>query len=86
MGLDDKIILLGFQNNTTELLKKSSIYVFTSLSEGTPNTILEAMASGLPVISSDVGGISQIILHGENGFLYNLNDQYKFEKNKALID
>ena len=55
------------------------------MSEGTPNTILEAIASGLPVISSDVGGISQIILHGENGFLYNLNDQYKFEKIKHLL-
>jgi len=80
MGLEDKIILLGFQDNTTELLKRSSIYVFTSLSEGTPNTILEAMASGLPVISSNVGGISQIITHGVNGFLFDLNDQYRFEK------
>jgi len=80
IGLEDKIILLGFQKNTTGLLKKSSIYVFTSLSEGTPNTILEAMALGLPVISSNVGGISRIILHGVNGFLYDLNDQYKFEK------
>jgi len=80
MGLEDKIILLGFQDNTTELLKRSSIYVFTSLSEGTPNTILEAMASGLPVISSNVGGIPQIIADGVNGFLFDLNDQYKFEK------
>ena len=80
IGLEDKIILLGFQKNTTGLLKKSNIYVFTSLSEGTPNTILEAMASGLPVISSNVGGISRIISHGVNGFLYDLNHQYKFEK------
>ena len=87
MGLEDKVILLGFQKNTTGLLKKSSIYVFTSFSEGTPNTILEAMASGLPVISSNVGGISQIILHGVNGFLYDLNDQYKFEKKiKELLN
>jgi glycosyltransferase involved in cell wall biosynthesis len=47
----------------------SDVFVLPSLSEGFPLTILEAMASGLPVVSTRVGGLSEIITEGENGFL-----------------
>ena len=80
MGLDDKITLLGFQNNTTELLKKSSIYVFTSLSEGTPNTILEAMASGVIVFCFDTSSMSEMIEDDISGFKITPFDEEEFAK------
>jgi len=51
--LNDNIFFLGFQDNPFKFLAKSDIFVLPSLFEGLPNTMLEAMACGLPIISSD---------------------------------
>ncbi len=50
-------------------MKCMDIFVFPSLNEGSPNALLEAMACGLPIIASQVGGISDIITSGQNGLL-----------------
>jgi glycosyltransferase involved in cell wall biosynthesis len=55
-----------------EVLRAFDMFVMTSFSEGTSLALLEAMASGLPVIASDVGGNKNIISHGENGFLFDV--------------
>ena len=47
----------------------ADIFVLTSLSEGMPSVILEAMGAGLPIIASNVGGNNEIVKEGENGFL-----------------
>lgn len=52
----------------------ADIVILTSLSEGLPNVLLEASASGKPVIATDVGGIPDIILHGKSGYLFNPED------------
>jgi glycosyltransferase involved in cell wall biosynthesis len=52
-----------------KLMNKSSIYVLPSLNEGMPYTLLEAMASGKPVIGSDISGIKDVVTHGKNGLL-----------------
>jgi len=69
-GLVDEIKLLGFQDNIFEYLERSSIFVMTSLSEGTPNSILEAMSFGIPVVATQVGGVPDIIRFGKNGFIF----------------
>jgi len=56
MGLNNNVSLLGFQDDTLKLLRKSNVFVLTSLSEGTPNAVLEAMSIGLTVVTSNVGG------------------------------
>lgn len=52
----------------------ADIFVLTSLSEGMPSVILEAMGCGLPIIASDVGGNNEIVREGENGFLISGDD------------
>lgn len=54
--------------------KNSSIFVFPSLFEGMPNAILEAMASGLAIVASNVAGNEELVRDGENGFLHNIGD------------
>lgn len=61
------IYLLGFKNNPFPYLRKSGIFVFTSIYEGFPNVLLEAMTCGLPVISSDcLAGPREILAPGTN--------------------
>jgi glycogen(starch) synthase len=52
----------------------ADVFVLTSLSEGMPSVILEAMGAGLPIIASDVGGNNEIVHEGENGFLIKGDD------------
>jgi len=66
------IKLLGWQNSL-EFYKKIDCLLLTSEMEGVPNVILEALSSGLPVISSNVGGISEI-LDNTISYLFNLNN------------
>jgi len=51
------------------LLREGDIFVLPSLWEGLPRSVMEAMAAGLPVIGTDVNGISELVVHGETGFL-----------------
>lgn len=71
MGLNEKITFPGYVTgeHKKEILLNSDIYVFPSHSEGMPNSILEAMAYGLPIVSTSVGGIKDFFVNGTNGFL-----------------
>ncbi|MCH8157650.1 MAG: glycosyltransferase family 4 protein [Nitrospinae bacterium] len=71
LNLQDRVTLAGFQKVETipTWLNAADIFVLPSLLEGTPNTLLEAMACGLPIIATSVGGIAEVITHGENGLL-----------------
>ncbi|RMG45458.1 MAG: glycosyltransferase, partial [Acidobacteria bacterium] len=61
--------------DTVPLYREVDIFVLTSDWEGTPNVILEAMASGLPVVATRVGGVPEIVQHGETGFLVDPEDE-----------
>jgi glycosyltransferase involved in cell wall biosynthesis len=72
--IDNQIHLLGFRTDIKELLKISDIFLFTSLQEGLPRSLMEAMAVGLPVIASSIRGNVDLISDGIGGFLYEPND------------
>jgi glycosyltransferase involved in cell wall biosynthesis len=64
----------GMVENMPGLYRQADIFISASEAEGTPNVILEAMASGLVVLSTPVGDVPRIITHGENGFLIDAED------------
>jgi glycosyltransferase involved in cell wall biosynthesis len=73
-NLNGCIILTGWRRDIPELLSAIDIFVLTSLWEGLPIAVLEAMASGKPVIATDTGGVSEIIKSGINGYLVERRD------------
>ena len=86
-GLKDRIITLGWRKDATGLLPDLDMLLLPSLTEGTPMVILEAMAAGVPVIASDVGGIGEIIEDSKTGLLIKPRDPGAIvESVKALLD
>jgi len=60
LNIADHMLFLGFREDTHELLKVMDIFVLSSISEGFPLSLIEAMAAGLPVVATDVGGIREV--------------------------
>lgn len=74
LGIADLTWMPGGRNDIPELLRGLDCFVLPSLSEGISNTILEAMATGLPVIATDTGGNPELIDHQETGLLVGVKD------------
>lgn len=68
-GLEEFVWLPGSRTDIAETIRDFDVFVLPSIAEGTPVTILEAMASGLPVIATRVGGIPEVVRHNETGIL-----------------
>jgi glycosyltransferase involved in cell wall biosynthesis len=68
LGLTKHVRFLGTRNDVPELMRAFDLFVLTSHSEGCPNVILEAMASGLPVVSTNVGGVPELV-NADTGML-----------------
>jgi glycosyltransferase involved in cell wall biosynthesis len=67
--------LRGSISEMAPVYREADIFVMTSEYEGTPNVLLEAMASGLPVVANNVGGVAELVRHGQDGFLVKPNDE-----------
>lgn len=65
----DYIEFTGARNDIAQLLAHADVFVLSSIAEGIPMTVLEAMAASLPIISTDVGGLAELITPDENGYL-----------------
>ncbi|MFT3682732.1 MAG: glycosyltransferase family 4 protein [Ferruginibacter sp.] len=86
LGMTDKVILAGRQQNVEEYYTTSKIFAFTSSSEGFPNVVGEAQAAGLPVVTFDCPcGPSEMITDGKNGFLIPLFDYKTFREKLELL-
>lgn len=73
-GLGDSVFLAGYRDDVPAVLAASDVLVLPSFREGTPRVITEAMASGLPVIATDIAGIPEQVVDGENGYLIPTGD------------
>lgn len=86
-GIENKIHFLGNRNDVEQLLAAFDIYVHPSLSEGLGVSIMEACASGLPVVASKTGGIPEIVKDGFNGLLFESGNENDLAlKLKLLIN
>lgn len=75
-GVSDRVFLCGRTSRVREVLMESDLYVLCSNFEGMPNSLMEAMATGLPCISTDCPtGPSELIENGVNGYLIPVNDE-----------
>ena len=69
--------LVGASDEVAQWMRVMDVFVLPSLAEGISNTILEAMATGLPVIATDVGGNSELVIEGETGTLVPVTEREK---------
>ena len=74
LKLDDRVLMPGRIANEPGLAGIFDIAVLTSVEEGFPNWIVEAMAAGRPVVATDVGGVADAVLEGETGMLVRSDD------------
>ncbi len=83
LGLGDIVLLTGRRTDIAELLRAMRLFVLPSQNEGISNTVLESMATGIPVIATRVGGNPELVVDGETGSLISPNDPDALE---AAID
>ncbi len=69
LGVSDRALFLGLRRDVPDILHASDAFLLTSLNEGYGKAIVEAMSAGLPVVATDVGGVSSLVKNGETGFL-----------------
>lgn len=85
LGLENKVHFLGFRNDIKELLGASDIFLFTTLQEGLPRSLSEAMAVGLPCIVSEIRGNIDLIKKDQGGILCKPNDVAAFSEAINLL-
>lgn len=68
-GLDDRVRFTGSRDDVQAILPAFDVFVLSSLHEGLPISLLEAMAAALPSVTTDVGGIREVVTHGREGLL-----------------
>ena len=69
LGIEKNVKFLGWRSDVAEVMSVFDVFVLPSLNEGMGRVLVEAMTLGKPVIASDVGGISDLVIHGKNGLL-----------------
>ncbi|MEK3725220.1 glycosyltransferase family 4 protein [Paenibacillus sp. FSL H8-0034] len=86
LGVSDKVDFLGYRNDVDQILPMCDIAVASSIREGLPVNIMEAMASGLPIIACDNRGHRELVSNHKNGWILEQNDsQGLADKIKLLV-
>tara|TARA_R110002126_G_scaffold7943_1_gene38362 strand:- start:131 stop:1267 length:1137 start_codon:yes stop_codon:yes gene_type:complete len=85
LGILDKVVFFGRSNEIDKILCFSDLFLLPSQTESFGLAALEAMASGVPVISSNTGGLPEVNIQGESGFLSNVGDVEDMTKNALHI-
>ena len=85
-GIENNIRILGFRNDVKNILRLIDVFVLSSVSEGMPLSVIEAMAASKPVVVTNVGGMSEIVIPDKTGFMVAPRDpQALAEKLIALL-
>jgi glycosyltransferase involved in cell wall biosynthesis len=84
-GLTDRVVFAGWRSDLPNVYAAIDIVALTSRNEGTPVTLIEAMAAGRPVVATDVGGVADLVEHGTNGLLVPAGDMRMFGEALARL-
>jgi glycosyltransferase involved in cell wall biosynthesis len=68
-GIDERLRFLGQRTDVPRLMQAADGYVMSSAWEGLPMVLLEAAASGLPIVTTEIGGARDVVVDGENGYI-----------------
>ncbi len=85
LGLEPSVFFLGLRTDIPELLSAFDVGVLSSHSESFSNSVIEYLAAGLPVVATDVGGIRELIRHGENGYVVSPQDHQALAKYITVV-
>ncbi len=75
LGLEGRVVFTGLRSDVPLLLAHMDLFVLSSLWEGMPMAVLEAMAAGKPVVATSVGGLDEVVLEGSTGYLVPPGDE-----------
>jgi glycosyltransferase EpsD len=78
LNLEEHIDFLGYRSDIPELLAISNVSVSASRREGLPVNVMEAMATGLPLVVTDIRGHRDLVINGENGYVVGTDDVEDF--------
>src|SRR6185369_2330950 len=85
LGVRDRVQFLGERIDLPSLLRASHLFLLPSETESFGLAALEAMACGLPVVASDVGGLPEVVTHGETGLLASVGDVATMARHVARL-
>lgn len=86
LNMQDHVQFLGFQSNPLRMLHDAKVMIMTSRWEGTPMCALEAMALGVPVVSTPVDGLKVLVTNGENGYLSDDDNELAAKITEIILD
>jgi len=100
LNIHERVVFLGYRTDVPEVMKTFDVFVLPSIAEGLPGALLEAMATGLPVIASSVGGVPEVLNNSDLGTmvsprsvdelasamkgLYKTPEEHRYKIGKAL--
>ena len=84
-GVGERVHFLGVRSDVAELLSASDVFALASHWEGNPIAVMEAMAAALPVVATAVGGVPELVVHGETGLLVPAGDEKAFADALAAL-
>ena len=74
LGLEDRVLFLGFVDDAAEFLSNVDFFLSTSISEGLPLSAIQAMVAGRPLVATRCGGYEELVNDGENGLLVEIGN------------
>ncbi|MFK5891815.1 MAG: glycosyltransferase [Pseudomonadota bacterium] len=85
LHIDENIIFMGQRNDIDKIMQISDLFLLSSKWEGFPYVVIEALSNGLPVLSTDVGGIHEAISNNNTGFLFKIKDTKKYKDTLNMV-
>jgi len=85
-GWRDRVMFLGSSSSVPEVLNAMDVYALSSLTEGISNALLEAMATGLPVVVTDTGGNPEVVVGGDSGLLFPVGDDARLTEHLLALE